>query len=95
MVATGTAIGAAFAIAILAVFVHRPPECGEPSACGDDYLFPALYFSGLALISTMIAAASLAKRFRAGPRGFFIGMASWSTLLSIALVVTYITVRQT
>jgi hypothetical protein len=94
MVATGTAIGAAFAIAILAVFVHRPPECGEPSACDDDYLFPALYFSGLALISTMIVAAGLAKRFKAEPRRYFLGMPSWSTLLSIAPVAAYITVRQ-
>lgn len=42
MTAIGLLIGLASCVAVLALFVHRPPECGEPAACGDDYLFPAL-----------------------------------------------------
>lgn len=86
MVSFGVLLGLAFAIAILGLFVHRPPECGEPAACGDEYLFPALYFAGLALCSTVAIAAIQARR---SPRRFFLVMSSWALMLTATLAITY------
>ena len=45
MAIVGLLVGLAFALVMLVVFVDRPASCGEPAACGDDYLFPAAYFA--------------------------------------------------
>ena len=72
--------------AVLGLFVHRPPECGEPAACGDEHLFPTLYFSGLALGSTVVIAVIQARQ---SPRRFLIVMSSWAVLLTATLAITY------
>ena len=86
MIGVGTLFGLAFAVAILGLFAHRPPECGEPAACGDEHLFPAIYFAGLALTSTVAIAAIQAKQ---PTRRFIFSMASWIVLLFAALSITY------
>jgi hypothetical protein len=81
MISVGFVVGLAFAIAILALFVHRPPECGEPAACGDDYLFPALYFSGAALASTVVFAAIQGRLQSANWQRFLVNLLSWAVVL--------------
>jgi hypothetical protein len=45
MSAIGFVVGLSMAILSLVLLVHRPAECGEPAACGDDYLFPVAYLA--------------------------------------------------
>jgi len=61
MMTVGFFLGLAFMVATVFLFVHRPPECGEPAACGDDYLFPALPI-GLALWLIMFIYAFIIAR---------------------------------
>lgn len=61
MIGIGIALGIFLACLVLGLNVVRPPECGEPSACGDDYLFPALPISMAVLISTLIYAIAQSK----------------------------------
>lgn len=86
MIAVGLVVGLALAIAILGLFVHRPPECGEPAACGDDYLFPALYFSGLALAST-VGFAVIQGRFQSASWWrFLVRISAWTALLGVLMI---------
>ena len=81
MISVGLVVSLALAIAILGLFVHRPPECGEPAACGDDYLFPAFYFSGAAFASTVALAAIQGRLQSASWRRFLVSLTAWSVLL--------------
>lgn len=89
MITVGTILGLVFAVAILGLFVDRPPECGEPSACGDEYLFPELYFSSIALASTVIVAVIQSRHQPANWRRFVVVMSSWAVLLTAALALTH------
>lgn len=86
LIGFGTLLGLAFAVAILGLFMHRPPECGEPAACGDSYLFPVIYYAGLALTSTVVIAAIQAKK---PTHRYILTMASWTALLITVLAITY------
>jgi hypothetical protein len=81
MISVGVVVGLAIAVAILVLFVHRPSECGEPAACGDDHIFPALYFSSAALASTVALAAIQGRLQSASWRRFLVGLTAWSALL--------------
>lgn len=81
MISVGLVVGLALAIAILGLFVHRPPECGEPAACGDDYLSPALYWAGAALASTVVFALIQVRPQSASWRRFLISLTTWSLVL--------------
>jgi hypothetical protein len=89
MIAVGFGVGLVFAVAILVLFVHRPLECGEPAACGDGHLFPALYFSGLALGATVAFAAVKRQPQAAHWRRYLVDLSSWIALLAVALAIAY------
>jgi hypothetical protein len=86
MVVVGGVVGLAFAIAILGLFVHRPSECGEPAACGDAHLFPAIYFAGAAFVSTVVVSATKRGAGATSWRRFSVVMGLWAALLALALV---------
>ena len=48
-------IGLCMAALVLTLFVDRPAGCGEPAACGDEWLFPALQYAAVAFIVSMAA----------------------------------------
>jgi hypothetical protein len=86
----GVLLGLAAAILILGMFVHRPPECGEPAACGDDYLFPALPIAALVLLVPSVYSFILAKKGStwgtfAGRMGLLVGLFALGTGVAKAL----------
>lgn len=89
MIGISAMLGLAFAVAVLRLFVHRPPECGEPSACGDEYLFPALYFPGLAFASTVVIAAIQARQSLVNWHRFLGVMSSWALLLTVVVAIAH------
>lgn len=74
----GGAVGALFGLMLLGLIVERPASCGEPTACGQDYLFPALY-GALAILATGLLGGGLVGR--ADP----MSIRSVSRLLSLLL----------
>jgi hypothetical protein len=91
MLAIGSVVAIAAAFVILGLFVHRPPECGEPAACGDDYLFPALYFAGVAFAATFAVAVVQSKQPSGKWSVFLLRMAAWVSAIAVAIAVTYFT----
>jgi hypothetical protein len=91
MLVIGSVVAIAVAFAILVLFVHRPPECGEPAACGDDYLFPALYFAGIAFAATLAVAVFQSKPLSSKWSVFLLRMAVWVSAIAVAIAVTYFT----
>ena len=91
MLAIGGVLSITIALVILGLFVHRPPECGEPTACGDDYLFPALYFSGLAFAATFAVAVLQAKGATNKWSAFLLRMAAWVAVVACIIALAYIT----
>lgn len=91
MLVIGSVVAIAVAFAILVLFVHRPPECGEPAACGDDYLFPALYFAGIAFAATLAVAVFQSKPLSSKWSFFLLRMAVWVSAIAVAIAVTYFT----
>lgn len=90
MVTLGGVAGLAIAIAILGLFVHRPPECGEPSACGDDYLLPALPMAGIAFAATLVFALVQSKLTPRNWRRYLLSMAAWMAVVSVAIALAYV-----
>ena len=76
-------VGLAFALVVMILFVERPPECGEPSACADDYLFPAAYFASAVVVGFLALGiyAGGAESWRGSLRQLAFGSACASLLL--------------
>jgi len=64
---SGLLIGLLLAWLTVALFISVPPECGEPAACGDEYLFPALWFIVLFAVGFPTVALVLS---RGSPRSY-------------------------
>ena len=82
----GFLLGVFLAWLVLVFFVDVPPECGEPAACGDDYLLPQLYFClGFIAIFTSVAFVS-SNRLSALPFAVrFISAAAVAALAMLGL----------
>lgn len=64
MISLALAIGLILTCLVLILYVDRPPECGEPSACGNEHLFPALPVSDVVFFATVIYAVLMSNRHR-------------------------------
>lgn len=62
----GLAIGLLLAWMAMAFLVLVPAECGEPAACGDDYLYTAAIPAIASILAFPGMAAVLGKRQSAG-----------------------------
>ena len=85
MILLGFSIGLTLFISILWLFVERPYECGEPSSCGDDYLFPGLPIAVLALLATTGFAVIISKDIQITWRTFCLKLCVWTGSAAIAI----------
>lgn len=60
--AFGLLLGVGLAWMALATLVVVPAECGEPAACGDDHLYPALLPVIVSLLGFPIMAFVFGRR---------------------------------
>ncbi len=89
MALIGLFVGLVFAIAVMVLFVERPPECGEPAACGDAYLFPAAYFALAAVVGFPALSICLggSDSWRGSYRKLALGAACVALLILASMVV--------
>jgi hypothetical protein len=85
----GASLGFFFAALTLALFVHRPPECGEPAACGDDYLFPAMPLALLLWTATFAYALVLLRKTDPSWRAFLLRIGLFTVLVLFGMATVF------
>jgi hypothetical protein len=88
MALIGLFVGLVFAVVVMALFVERPHECGEPAACGDAYLFPVAYFALAAVAG--FPALSICLGNASSWRGFYRQLALGSACVALLIMASFV-----